>query len=55
MNKQTILKVAGVIVPLLVALAGILYGDVTPTVRAICEAALPAGTMVKEVDAGAAR
>lgn len=54
-SKQTLLKVTGVVVPLLVALAGILYGDITPTIRGFCEAALPAGSLVKEVDAGATR
>lgn len=50
MNRQLILKVAGVVVPLVVALAGILYGDVTPVIRDLCEAALPANVQVKEVD-----
>lgn len=41
--------------PLAVALAGIFYGDVTPVIRDLCEAALPAGAFGPEVDAGAAR
>jgi hypothetical protein len=55
MNKHLALKVTGVAIPLVVALAGILYGDITPTIRSICEAALPTGTLIKEVDAGAPR
>ncbi len=54
-TKQLALKTVGVVVPLLVALAGIMYGDVTPTIRTICESVLPAGSLVREVDAGAAR
>ena len=55
MNKQLILKIAGVTVPLLVALAGIFYGDVTPVIRDLCEVALPAGAFGPQVDAGAPR
>lgn len=55
MNKNLALKMAGVAVPLIVALAGMFYGDVTPVIRDLCEAALPAGTLVHEVDAGATR
>lgn len=55
MNKQLVLKVAGVVIPLAMALAGIFYNDVTPIVRSICEAALPTGTLIHEVDAGAPR
>lgn len=42
-------------VPLLVTLAGVFYGDVTPVIRNLCESALPAGTLIQEVDAGAPR
>ncbi len=55
MNKQLIIKVIGVVVPVVVALTTILYGDVTPMIRDLCEAALPAGAFGHEVDAGAAR
>lgn len=55
MNKQLVLKLVGIIVPVAVAIAGVLYGDVTPTIRGFCEAALPAGAFGHEVDAGAAR
>ncbi len=55
MNKQLILKIGGIVVPLVVAVASILYGDITPTIRAVCEAALPAGAFGHQVDAGAAR
>jgi len=54
-TKRLLLKTTGVVVPLLVALAGVMYGDISPTIRTICEAVLPPGTLVHEVDAGAAR
>ena len=59
MTKNVILKIAGVVIPLVVAVTGILYGDVTPVIRDLCEAALPAGAFGHQVDAtgdaGAAR
>lgn len=55
MKKQLVLKLVGVIVPVAVAIAGMLYGDVTPVIRDLCEAALPAGAFGPQVDAGAAR
>lgn len=55
MNKQLVIKLVGVIIPVAVAIAGLLYGDVTPAIRGFCEAALPAGAFGHEVDAGGAR
>lgn len=55
MNKQLVFKLVGIIVPLVVTIAGLFYGDVTPAIRGFCEAALPAGAFGHQVDAGAAR
>lgn len=50
MNKQLIFKIVGVVVPLVVAALGLVYGDVTPIVQDICEAALPSTVQVKTVN-----
>lgn len=55
MNRQLVFKTVGVVIPLVVAVLGVVYGDVTPVIRDLCEAALPANVQVREVDAGAAR
>lgn len=49
MNKNTVLKVIGIVAPLLVAVAGLFYGDVEPTIRAICDAALPGETRPRTI------
>ena len=54
-NYTLFFKLAAVVVPLAMAALGAMYGDVTPVVRSLCEAALPAGAFGPEVDAGAAR
>lgn len=57
MNKQLVFKLVGVVVPVLVAIAGMVYGDVTPMVHDLCGALLPSGSMKAPPagDAGAAR
>lgn len=55
MNTKLALKLGAVIVPVVMAVLTGIYGDVTPMVRSICEAALPAGAFGTQVDAGAAR
>lgn len=54
-NVRLALKVGVAVVPIVMAVLTAIYGDVTPIVRDLCEAALPATIQVKEVDAGAPR
>lgn len=54
-NIRLVLKVGAAVVPIVMAVLTAIYGDVTPIVRDLCEAALPATIQVKEVDAGAPR
>lgn len=53
MNKQLVFKLVGVVVPVLVAIAGMVYGDVTPMVHDLCGVLLPKAPPAG--DAGAAR
>lgn len=53
MSKQLVLKIAGIVVPVVVALAGVFYGDIKPTIKSFCDAALSEDVRVQEVDAGA--
>lgn len=55
MNKKLVLKIGATAVPVVVAVLTALYGDVTPMVRDFCATVLPPGTLIHEVDAGAAR
>jgi len=52
-NAKMVLKVGALVVPVVMAVLTGIYGDVTPMVRSFCEAALPAGALGPEVDAGA--
>ncbi len=54
-NYTLAFKVAALVIPAAMAILGAMYGDLTPFVRDICEAALPANVQVHEVDAGVAR
>lgn len=55
MDKKLVLKIGVTVVPIVMAVLTAMYGDITPVVRDFCETMLPSGTMVHEVDAGAAR
>ncbi len=54
-HAKLVATIGVVVVPLVMAVLTGIYGDVTPVVRSFCEAALPAGTLVNEVDAGGVR
>lgn len=54
-HRKLLIAVGGVVGSVAMAVLTGIYGDVAPIVRSFCEAALPSGTLVHEVDAGAAR
>ena len=54
-NTKLVLKVAAPLMAVAMAILTGIYGDVTPIVRDLCEAALPAGAFGPEVEAGATR
>lgn len=54
-NYKLAFKIAAGVIPVVMAVVGAIYGDVTPVVRDLCTTALPTGSVAPaiEADAGA--